>query len=93
MAYRHLGNHQDAEEVTQDTFINAFRGIATFRGDSAFFNVALQDRHQPGAEQEAVLVGEEAGLNALAGFPFEATPMRRRSASSYPRRTSRRTTS
>lgn len=31
-----LGNSQDAEEVTQDAFIRAHRGLATFRGDSAF---------------------------------------------------------
>jgi RNA polymerase sigma-70 factor (ECF subfamily) len=31
-----LGNSQDAEEVTQDAFIRAHRGLANFRGDSAF---------------------------------------------------------
>ena len=31
-----LRNTQDAEEVTQDTFIRAHRGLASFRGDSAF---------------------------------------------------------
>ena len=31
-----LRNTQDAEEVTQDTFIRAHRGLANFRGDSAF---------------------------------------------------------
>ena len=31
-----LRNTQDAEEVTQDTFIRAHRGLVNFRGDSAF---------------------------------------------------------
>jgi RNA polymerase sigma-70 factor (ECF subfamily) len=30
-----LHNHADAEEITQDTFIRAHRGFATFRGDSS----------------------------------------------------------
>jgi len=36
MTYRRLHNHQDAEEVTQDTFIQALRRLATFRGEAAF---------------------------------------------------------
>lgn len=31
-----LNNKQDAEEVTQDAFIRAQRGLATFRGESSF---------------------------------------------------------
>ena len=31
-----LRNSQDAEEVTQDAFIRAHRGLVNFRGDSAF---------------------------------------------------------
>jgi RNA polymerase sigma-70 factor (ECF subfamily) len=36
MVHQLLRNPQDAEEVTQDAFIRAHRGLATFRGDSAF---------------------------------------------------------
>ena len=36
MVHQLLKNQQDAEEVTQDAFIRAHRGLANFRGDSAF---------------------------------------------------------
>ena len=36
MVHQLLRNPQDAEEVTQDAFIRAHRGLEKFRGDSAF---------------------------------------------------------
>jgi RNA polymerase sigma-70 factor (ECF subfamily) len=36
MTHQLLRNPQDAEEVTQDAFIRAHRGLASFRGDAAF---------------------------------------------------------
>ena len=33
---RLLGNKEDAEDVLQDTFLNAFRALGNFRGDSTF---------------------------------------------------------
>lgn len=36
MVHQLLRNHQDAEEVTQDAFIRAHRGLVNFRGDAAF---------------------------------------------------------
>jgi RNA polymerase sigma-70 factor (ECF subfamily) len=36
MVHQMLRNTQDAEEVTQDAFIRAHRGLVNFRGDSAF---------------------------------------------------------
>ena len=35
IALSHLGNHADAEEIAQDTFIRAYRGLPGFRGDSS----------------------------------------------------------
>ena len=36
IAYRILNNREDAEEVAQDSFIKAYRGLSTFRKDSGF---------------------------------------------------------
>ena len=33
---RMLGNPEDAEDVLQETFLNAFRALGSFRGDSSF---------------------------------------------------------
>jgi RNA polymerase sigma-70 factor, ECF subfamily len=35
IAMGHLRNHADADEIAQDTFIRAHRGLARFRGDSS----------------------------------------------------------
>ena len=35
LAFRHLRNHEDAEEVTQDVFMKVFRNVGSFRGDAA----------------------------------------------------------
>src|ERR1700677_3319460 len=35
VAIDRLHNHADAEEIVQDTFIRAYRGLARFRGDAS----------------------------------------------------------
>lgn len=37
LAFQLLGDNAAAEDVTQEVFVNAFAGIAKFRGDAAFF--------------------------------------------------------
>lgn len=34
---RYVSDHQDIHDVTQETFIKAYRSIGSFRGDSAFY--------------------------------------------------------
>ena len=36
LALRTLGNAQDAEDVTQEAFLKAYRSLSSFRGDSKF---------------------------------------------------------
>lgn len=36
LAYRMLGNREEAEEVSQDTFIKIFKSLSHFKGDSKF---------------------------------------------------------
>jgi RNA polymerase sigma-70 factor, ECF subfamily len=36
LCYRYLGNHEDANDMAQEAFFKAYRGIHGFRGDSAF---------------------------------------------------------
>jgi len=36
LAYRYVGNHDDAEDVAQDAFVRAYRSLKYFRGDAEF---------------------------------------------------------
>lgn len=48
-AYQLLNNREDAEEITQDTFIRAQKGLENFRGDASFstwlFQIATNLSH------------------------------------------------
>ena len=37
LAYRLIGNRQDAEDVTQETFLQLYRGLDKFRGESTIY--------------------------------------------------------
>lgn len=37
VAYRFLGNHEDAQDIAQETFVRAYRGIQTFKGESKVY--------------------------------------------------------
>ena len=36
IAYRMTRNHQEADDLTQDTFVKAYQGLTKFRGDASF---------------------------------------------------------
>lgn len=37
LAYRLIGNKQDAEDITQETFLQVYRSLDKFRGESAIY--------------------------------------------------------
>lgn len=36
LAYQYVGNHDDANDIAQDAFINAYKTLTSFRGESSF---------------------------------------------------------
>jgi len=80
LAYRTLGREQDARDVTQETFLRAFRALGGFKGDAKFsswlYRIALnlcrdwmrKDRRTPVV---AVPEGVEMEQLAAEGGPSE----------------------
>ncbi|MBK8903451.1 MAG: sigma-70 family RNA polymerase sigma factor [Anaerolineaceae bacterium] len=69
---RLLGNPQDAEDVLQETFLNAFRAIDSFEGRSSLstwlyriaYNAAMMRLRRPSAP----IVSVEETLNEMPGY-------------------------
>jgi len=57
-----LRNSQDAEEVTQDAFIRAHRGLVQLPRRIGVLHLALPDRHQPRAQPVLVLVAPASAI-------------------------------
>ncbi len=76
LAYRMTGNREDAADITQDTFIQVFRNLATFRGESQvytwIYSIAKNQCHRYYKQQKrGSFRSFEALMNEAAGFPFE----------------------
>lgn len=78
VAYSLLGNHEDARDVAQEAFVNAYRSLGRFRGGSQFstwlYRIVVnecKDVHRRRARQPAVVasVGEpEESVNGRTIF-------------------------
>jgi len=79
MCLRMVGNTAEAEDLTQEAFLQVFRKISTFRGDSAFstwlhrltVNVVLmhlRKRTLPSVSMEAVLESDEENSSPRREF-------------------------
>ncbi|MBI4263557.1 MAG: sigma-70 family RNA polymerase sigma factor [Acidobacteria bacterium] len=84
LAYRHLKNREDAEEVAQDVLLKVYRKIGAFRGDAALsswiyritFNTAMSRlrRHRSVRGNGRVRPGAEATTPA-ANVAFGGRPL------------------
>lgn len=71
LAYRLAGSHEDADDLSQEAFIRAYRGLPGFRGEAAFrtwvtrivVNLALNARQ---ARRPTVPLVEAAGVRSEA---------------------------
>jgi RNA polymerase sigma-70 factor (ECF subfamily) len=77
VAYRFLGDHEDAQDVAQEVFVRAYRGIEGFQGNSKIFtwlysiagNLArnrIRDRHRKGRDNVTSLEGLEQAAPGAA---------------------------
>jgi RNA polymerase sigma-70 factor (ECF subfamily) len=76
VVFRVVGNAEDARDLVQDVFVQAYRSLDRFHGDSAFFtwlyriavNAAISHKRR-----ERVMVSYEAARDATGFEPAEDT--------------------
>lgn len=81
-AYQILGNHSDADDVAQDAFVRAYRGLATFDGRSGFYtwlyritvNTALN--HLRSRKRAAALWKDSRDVDGDTDAGYDRTPSR-----------------
>jgi RNA polymerase sigma-70 factor (ECF subfamily) len=87
LCYRYVNNHDDANDLAQEAFLKAWRGIARFRGESAFstwlYRIAVNAclnhralRRPPTQELTEGLVDPRPGAEADATRDDEARRVR-----------------
>jgi len=77
IAFRVLGNREDAEEVTQDSFIKAFKGLKTFQGQSKFttwiyriaMNTAISNRRKRKMKVEPIEDYKQLNKGEISNMP------------------------
>jgi RNA polymerase sigma-70 factor (ECF subfamily) len=93
LAHRLTGRHEDADDLAQEAFLRAYRGLHRFRGESRFrtwmtrilVNLAINSRR---ARRATVPLEEAAGQTAVTGEGPETTLRRqvRQAVRRLPRR-------
>ena len=82
LAYRLLNSVEDAEDVAQDTFSQAFKGLGSFRGTSKFYtwlfrityNLAISQRRK---RKPALSLNSQTDSQGEITFPSDdASPMK-----------------
>jgi RNA polymerase sigma-70 factor, ECF subfamily len=79
LVYRLVGNHDDAADVMQDTYLRIWRSLRTYRGDAGFAtwayriaaNAAMTHLKRRGREAEPVDPADLAPLERAASAPEE----------------------
>ena len=62
LAMRMLRQEQDAEDVTQQTFLSALENLNGFRGEASFRHLAVPHCHPRGAQGHSQAQGVEDGF-------------------------------
>jgi RNA polymerase sigma-70 factor (ECF subfamily) len=83
LVYRMLGRRDEAEDMAQEVFVQVFKAVATFRGESKLstwiYRIAVNlcknrikylTRRHEGAQQELEPVAERAPLSQAKGVTF-----------------------
>jgi RNA polymerase sigma-70 factor (ECF subfamily) len=79
--YRLVGNAEDAQDVVQETFLNAFQALDTFKGDAQFFTwlyrIAMNAAISLKRKQRVVLRLNPGGADDASLEPVDTSELSR----------------